>query len=190
MPVPSFLYHSIDNLDPFRGLSLANRVLAASLHIINRSSDRCYRVPVLYNDPCYDDDKALAHHREQERRSCLALCLPDNRRADWTQLELKRSVQESDKRTQASACDFVLCTSEPLVRCRKRNQEVSSMVATKTTDRKRAQERRVELRFGMSCTPPSWRRFLIAGATVCYSIQTLAQKSHQQKKGEDEYDST
>jgi len=64
------------------------------------------------------------------------------------------------------------------------------MVARKTTDRTRAQKRRVELRFGMGSYPPSWRRFLIAGATVCCSIQALAQKSHQKNKGEDEHDST
>lgn len=62
------------------------------------------------------------------------------------------------------------------------------MVATKTIDRKQAQKRRVELRFDMGCYPPSWRRFLVAGATVCHTIQVLAQESHQKKKGEDEHD--
>jgi len=64
------------------------------------------------------------------------------------------------------------------------------MVARKATNRKRARKRRAELRFGMGGYPPSWRPFLIAGATVCCSIQALAQKSHQKEKGEDEHDST
>lgn len=64
------------------------------------------------------------------------------------------------------------------------------MVENKRTNRKRAQKRRVELRFDMGCTPPSWRRFMIAGATVCHCVQALAQASQQPQKGEDEHDST
>ena len=63
------------------------------------------------------------------------------------------------------------------------------MVETKTTNRKRVQKRRVELRFDMGCYPPSWRRFMIAGATVCHTIQVLAQVAQQPPKGEDEHDS-
>ena len=64
------------------------------------------------------------------------------------------------------------------------------MAATKPTSRKREQRKRVELRFDMGCYPPSWRRFIIAGATVCHTIQALALTSQHLKKGEDEHDCT
>lgn len=64
------------------------------------------------------------------------------------------------------------------------------MVETRMTNQKRVQKRRVELRPDMGCYPPSWRRFMLAGATVCHCIQALAQTSQQSKKGEDEHDST
>jgi hypothetical protein len=59
---------------------------------------------------------------------------------------------------------------------------------------KRAQKRRLERRIRIGCTPPQWRRYVIAGATVCHCIQALAQSTHAQErlpdKEEAEHDST
>lgn len=62
------------------------------------------------------------------------------------------------------------------------------MAPTKTTDRKQIRKQ-IELRFDMGRTPPPWRRFVIAGATICHSIQVLA-RANPSAKGEDKHDST
>ena len=62
------------------------------------------------------------------------------------------------------------------------------MAATKKTDRQRTRKQ-IELRFDMGRTPPPWRRFVIAGAAICHSIQVLAH-TNPTSKGEDEHDST
>lgn len=54
-----------------------------------------------------------------------------------------------------------------------------------TTNRRRAQRRRLEKRIDVRCTPPQWRRFVIAGATVCHCIQALSQSTHTQTKTSD-----
>lgn len=63
-----------------------------------------------------------------------------------------------------------------------------------TTNRKRTLRRRLEKRMDMRCMPPKWRRYVIAGATVCHCIQALAQSAHAQErlpdKEEANYDST
>jgi len=63
-----------------------------------------------------------------------------------------------------------------------------------TTNRTRAQRRRLEKRIDMRCTPPQWRRYVIAGATVCHCIQAFAQSTQTQErlpdKEEANYDST
>ena len=63
------------------------------------------------------------------------------------------------------------------------------MVVPKT-NRKRTRRRRLEGQPMMGYTPPQWRRFIIAGATVCHCIQALAQSSQLPPgKEEDEHDS-
>jgi hypothetical protein len=64
------------------------------------------------------------------------------------------------------------------------------MVDLKTVDWKTAHKNRMARRTGISCTPPRWRRFLVAGAATCYCIQAMAQSAQQTQKGEDEHDST
>jgi hypothetical protein len=64
------------------------------------------------------------------------------------------------------------------------------MVDATTTNRKHQQRKRVELRFDVGCTPHPWRRFLIAGAAVCHSIQVLREQANTLNKGEDEHDSS
>lgn len=65
------------------------------------------------------------------------------------------------------------------------------MVDKKARDWQKTQKRKMEMRYVAGCTPPSWRRYIIAGATICYSIQALAQKSeHHPKEGDDDHGST
>lgn len=64
------------------------------------------------------------------------------------------------------------------------------MDAKKARQRKQAQKRRTQLRIRTGCYPPSWKRYLVAGATVCHSLRVLAEEAHQRKRGEDEHDST
>jgi len=58
------------------------------------------------------------------------------------------------------------------------------MVASRIRDRKHAQKRRVELRFSTGCIPPPWQRFMVASATICHTIQVLAQKSSESREEE------
>jgi len=96
----------------------------------------------------------------------------------------------SDKRTQASVCAFVWVWDGPMP-MQERTQEVSSMVDAVTTQhRKQMQKKRIELRFDPSCMPHPWRRFLVAGITVCESLRILAERLETTDKGEDEHDSS
>lgn len=65
------------------------------------------------------------------------------------------------------------------------------MVDKNTRKRQRMQNRRLEMRYVAGCTPTSWRRYIVAGATICYSIQALAHRSNNNPtEGDDSHDST
>jgi len=64
------------------------------------------------------------------------------------------------------------------------------MVDAMTAYRKHQQKKRVELRFDVGCTPHPWRRYLVASAIVCHSIQVLRERANTNYKGEDEHDSS
>lgn len=64
------------------------------------------------------------------------------------------------------------------------------MEKKKSTIRRQSQRQRSEMRLSMSCTPSSWRRYVVAGAALCCSIQALAQKSRSAREGDDEPDPT
>lgn len=65
------------------------------------------------------------------------------------------------------------------------------MVDKTTRKQQKMRKRRMEMRTIVGCTPSSWRRYIIAGATICYSIQALAQKSeHDPTEGDDTHGRT